>query len=185
MAALKSVDLKMLLVIHRHAHYTTRNCRPTDQTIAKEGGIHLSSVPLARRHLQLFGAVKAWMHRGRWHYSLPKDIDQEVPGVYLEREVRKDKVRKNPAAYRRCRHCGRFESLRENSRHTCRKIPGQVLRKIPGTEDRQKDIEIMAGSAPASANASASPASDQSETTKPASWKEETLKLLHRKDGQA
>ena len=177
-AVLKPTDLKVLLVIHRHAHYTTRNCRPTDQTIAKEGGIHPASVPLARKHLQFFRVIKAWMHRGRWHYSVPNDIGREFHGVYPGGGARKNKNRRNPGAYRRCRHCGRFESVQEHSRHACRKRSGQALREKPGTKYRQTNREITAGSATASAGASASPATHDEPTTKPLHWREDTLKLL-------
>ena len=160
LAAMKPTDLKVYHVLVRYADFKTRNARPTDQTIARKAGVHVSSVPPARQRLRAMGSIKAWRHLGRWHYNLPDDTLPNSIGVYPSAGNQPDTLRERTRTYRTCKECGRF-SAADHIGHNCRKDTGGVLREKsgPGLETSRDRLEIpVAGSASASSGAEASPA---------------------------
>lgn len=180
LSVLKPSAVKVLLVLYRYADYKTRNARPTDPLIAKLAGIHISSVPSARKALKSHCLIKAWIHKRRWYYQLPFDMSLEISGAYLAASMRNGKARRKIRACPRCPKCNRFISMKKPG-HLCREIPGVVVREIPRTdlETIRDSLETAAGSASALAGAKASPASHDQLTTKPKDWLKETIKEIN------
>lgn len=139
-AILSSGAKSVYIVLLRRADYTTRNARVSNGRIAREAGIHIGSVPKAKKEIVTAGLGKQWMTGKRnpnyFHLFSGEDI---TPSETVSNQANRDKTPSNTVTYQRDFMTGRFKSSkRKRERNT-------VPRGVSNTVSNGADCTVQNG----------------------------------------
>ena len=119
-ASLKPGAKAIYIVLLRYASFETGICRPTNETIGKQAGIHKKNVPKFTQELQNKGLIKKWRKGFRTYYKVIRDMIPQIMETYPKPETKPTRPRDKKGKFKTCSiedglsHHTRYDSIKGN-----------------------------------------------------------------------